>query len=601
MEKQPEEINNFKNTEISISKISSSQSNEINSYPSTESINKNNFQNIFTKKNKKIYITIITYLEYKDILSLHLINKSFNTLLHSRTVSKIYALKGLINTPENRLLFYESNINIHKLFNALKKELVDYKIESKIFNNILKISEESKKTNKKFSHVCEEINRDINRTFYTAKFVEGNGKKMLINILTAIAFIRPEIGYCQGMNFIAGALINFIDNEEKCFWIFLSFIDNIEMNLLYLKNMPDYSIRVHQLTYYIKEYYPELALHFKKNQINLDVFFSKWILTIFSNYLPFDVLYKVWDVFIFDKWKAIFKFSLMILNSMKDKLITMDLVTFSQYIKDNKNNSNLINFDEFSKHYKDYKITNRQLNELREDFFISQLKSKMEAADSEWETDQSDYVNNYKKELDEHLKYFKVLMDQLKDEIGKINIEYEQKSKKYEKKLKKVNELKMKIEAQIETKTGYENVLKRFSENNGHDGNEEKEENKNNINNNNINKDMRKSSNQEEKKHKKLRFNFIRGKSNISEYDKLQKKLQALLKEIDTNNKALLEQYKKLDKKKMSLEKVTKAKEKLKKQLNDIIQNSEKIKNELLKNLSEKLKLTAKFVSTNQY
>ena len=54
-------------------------------------------------------------------------------------------------------------------------------------------------------------------------------------------------------------------------------------------------------------------------------------------------------------------------------------------------------------------------------------------------------------------------------------------------------------------------------------------------------------------------------------------------------------------KKKISLEKVTKTKERLIKQLNDIVQNSEKIKKELLKNLSEKLKLTAKFVSTNQY
>ena len=51
----------------------------------------------------------------------------------------------------------------------------------------------------------------------------------------------------------------------------------------------------------------------------------------------------------------------------------------------------------------------------------------------------------------------------------------------------------------------------------------------------------------------------------------------------------------------MSLEKVTNTKEKLKKQLNDIVQNAEKIKKELLQNLSEKLKLTAKFVSTNQY
>ena len=601
MEKNPEEIP-VKRSISDQSQISSIKSKEMNTISSKDIVYKNNFQNIFTKKNKKIYITVIKYLEYKDILSLQLINKSFHSLLHSQSLSKLYALEGLINTPENRMIFYESNINIKKLFNTLKKELVDYKIESKIFSNILKFAEESKSSNKKFSHVCDEINRDINRTFYTEKFVEGNGKKMLINILTAIAFIRPEIGYCQGMNFIAGALINFIDDEEKCFWIFLSFIDNIEMNLLYLKNMPDYSIRVYQLNSFIKEYFPELSNHFKKNQINPDVFFSKWILTIFSNYLPFEVLYKVWDVFIFDKWKAIFKFSLLILNSMKEQLITMDLITFSKFIKDNKNNSSLINFDEFSRHYKDYKITNRQLNELREDFFIEQVKTKIEAADTEWETDQKDYVNNYKKELEEHLNNFGALIDQLKDEIGKINIEYERKSKKYEEKKKKVNELKMKIETQIETKEGYEKVLKRFSQKNDNNSNNnennlEKEEN----NKNEINKDIKNNINKEEKGNKKKRFGFIRSKSGGSEYDKLQKKLNALKKEIDINNKALFEQYKKLDKKKISLEKVTNSKERLIKKLNDIVQNSEKIKKELLKTLSEKLKLTAKFVSTNQY
>ena len=554
-----------------------------------------NLQYLFGKNNKKIYISIITYLEYKDIISLRTSNKYFYSVLNSKITLKIYALKGLIHTPENRLLFYNSCINIKKLFNSLKKELIEYKIESNIYNNILKIAEESKDSNKKYLHVCDEISRDINRTFYTTKFVEGNGKKMLFNILKALAFIRPEIGYCQGMNFIAGALINLIDNEEKCFWIFLSFIDNFEMNFLYLKNMPDYSIRVYQLKFYIKEYFPDLALHFKKNQINPDIFFSKWILTIFSNYLSFDILYNVWDVFILDKWKALFKFCLMILNSMKDKLINMDLITFSKFIKDNKNNSSLINFEEFSKHYKDYKITNRQLNELREDFFIDQLKSKLEDNETEWETDQKDYVDNYKKELEEHLKNFRTLIEQLEEEINKVNIEYERKNKKYEEKLKKVNELKMKLEAQIEVKAGYENVIKRFSTTSI---------NKNSIEGGeNINKELkgglRKS--QELKESKKFKFNFIKIKGNVSEYDKLQKKIQVLEKDINIINKTLFDEYKKLDKKKMSFEKVSKTKEKLKKQLNDIIQNSEKIKKELLKNLSEKLKLTAKFVSTNQY
>ena len=129
------------------------------------------------------------------------------------------------------------------------------------------------------------------------------------------------------------------------------------------------------------------------------------------------------------------------------------------------------------------------------------------------------------------------------EEINKVNIEYERKNKKYEEKLKKVNELKMKLEAQIEVKAGYENVIKRFSTTSI---------NKNSIEGGeNINKELkgglRKS--QELKESKKFKFNFIKIKGNVSEYDKLQKKIQVLEKDINIINKTLFDEYKKLDKK----------------------------------------------------
>ena len=58
------------------------------------------------------------------------------------------------------------------------------------------------------------------------------------------------------MNFIIVALINFIDDEEKCFCIFLYFIDNIELKMIYLQKTPDYLIKLYQLKYFIKEYFP---------------------------------------------------------------------------------------------------------------------------------------------------------------------------------------------------------------------------------------------------------------------------------------------------------------------------------------------------------
>jgi hypothetical protein len=51
----------------------------------------------------------------------------------------------------------------------------------------------------------------------------------------AIAYIRPEIGYCQGMNFVAGSILYFIDDEELTFWVFLALLDDLELNSLYYR------------------------------------------------------------------------------------------------------------------------------------------------------------------------------------------------------------------------------------------------------------------------------------------------------------------------------------------------------------------------------
>lgn len=62
--------------------------------------------------------------------------------------------------------------------------------------------------------------------------------------------------------------------------------------------MPDYSIRIFQLNYFIKIYLNDLFLNFKENQIDSDIFLSKWVITVFASYLPFNTLAKVWDIFI---------------------------------------------------------------------------------------------------------------------------------------------------------------------------------------------------------------------------------------------------------------------------------------------------------------
>ena len=315
--------------------------------------------------------------------------------------------------------------------NNLISQFSTYLIQDNIYNRILSLARDLTKSDEKFRNIHQQINKDINRTFYTDKFKYSNGKEMLDNILTLIAFIRPEIGYCQGMNFIVGALINFINDEETCFWIFLHFIDNIKLKDLYLQNMPEYLIKLYQINFFIKEYYPKMHHHLKTTRINLDIFFSKWILTVFSNFLDFDTLYNVWDLFILDKWKAIFKFSIIIASYMKDDLINLDLHTYSSYVRNNSLNS--LKFKELSRYYNKYKITNSKLNELKEDFYVEQLKTKLEINNSEFDNNENYYISNYQSQLNNFINNLKRPVELLQIQITKLNLECEKAKKNMKK------------------------------------------------------------------------------------------------------------------------------------------------------------------------
>lgn len=53
-------------------------------------------------------------------------------------------------------------------------------------------------------------------------------------MLHAVGYVIPEVGYCQGMNFIASVLIGVLESEEAAFWIFLEMMVSKDMKSLFL-------------------------------------------------------------------------------------------------------------------------------------------------------------------------------------------------------------------------------------------------------------------------------------------------------------------------------------------------------------------------------
>ena len=71
--------------------------------------------------------------------------------------------------------------------------------------------------------IKEKITKDLHRTYLVADNKELQAS--LCRILLGIAYILPNITYCQGMNCIGATLLHVIKDEEVSFFMFLALID----------------------------------------------------------------------------------------------------------------------------------------------------------------------------------------------------------------------------------------------------------------------------------------------------------------------------------------------------------------------------------------
>jgi Rab-GTPase-TBC domain len=102
------------------------------------------------------------------------------------------------------------------------------------------------------------VSRDLQRTKspISGKILPQEDCKQLTNVLSSIAYILPQIGYCQGMNYVASALYADSQNEELTFNLFLSLLYSKNLMPLYSNNLPDYHLKSFILEALLKTYIP---------------------------------------------------------------------------------------------------------------------------------------------------------------------------------------------------------------------------------------------------------------------------------------------------------------------------------------------------------
>jgi hypothetical protein len=584
----------------------------------------NNQLNKTNNSFSKIFRNYISpYFTLRDLISLKHTNKMFNILIDKKAINICTISNTIkkINSPELRAKIWYHYLNIKEFNKELfqkeerklnndKNEINSDKIEEIFYNKcleiintlknddkekLLKIFSEEKISSMKVS--LDFIVRDIDRTFHTIFFEDQNGKEGTKRVLEALCVIDQNEGYCQGMNFIIGALYYLLRNEPQCFYIFNSILNSnlYQYNRIFADNTPDYHCRVHQINYYVKKYIPEVYYHFKKKDIPFDIIYSRWILTLFGNYLNLDRLDFPWTCFFVDKWKGLIKICLIFIYELKDELIKRDMEGISVLIKNDigKEDKFHLNYNYSFGLYKDkFKVSNKQLRILKDEYYIILAKNKLvktrENVDK-WAEDQKEPLTEYLKQKEKIEQSSNKDIEMYKNLNENANQKYLLCLQRYNTLLKYIKVLKKKIDDLANNKYSYEEIFSYFKKN----INDILAKNKINLSYIEL-VESGKISELSQDEQNKIKI-LEEGKNSIME------KYIPIKDEYDKNNNLLIQCYEIVDKLKFEIDKWEFEKKKRREQMQDYLFIIEQKKDELIKILCEKLKLSDNFKKNNKF
>lgn len=262
--------------------------------------------------------------------------------LHTSDADFVRALPPVERKDKRRLLAFKHSLDEHGQFRVtqdfrtlVRQEGVPARYRWQVWRSLSGAGEGFRRgdyercaKNGTDPRVFAAIEKDLNRTFPQLEEFDESKKKELARMMCGYANLYPTVGYCQGMNFIAGFLLLAAGEHgisaEDAFFLFVRIMAKYQASLLFCEGLPLLKLYTFQFGRMMQQHFPEVHRHFHQNSITPELYVTKWILTVFTQPLPFDAAARIWDLVICDGLHIVVLMSLANVSLLQSRLLKVE-------------------------------------------------------------------------------------------------------------------------------------------------------------------------------------------------------------------------------------------------------------------------------------
>ncbi|XP_031725955.1 TBC1 domain family member 4 isoform X1 [Anarrhichthys ocellatus] len=167
---------------------------------------------------------------------------------------------------------------------------------------------------------------DLGRTFPTHQYFSaqlGAGQLSLYNLLKAYSLLDTEVGYCQGISFVAGVLLLHM-SEEQAFDMLTFLMYDLGIRQQFRPDMVSLQVQMYQLSRLLHDYHRDLYNHLEEHEIGPSLYAAPWFLTLFASQFPLNFVSRVFDFIFVQGTGVIFKVALCLLSSHEGEIVECD-------------------------------------------------------------------------------------------------------------------------------------------------------------------------------------------------------------------------------------------------------------------------------------